>query len=189
MKSQKGVNKQYSINYYTIFLKIYLIDHRIFESEKGYDIPMQHNKCHLNLSLSAQWCTHHHLMTSSSRKHVPILWTSPELEPEGPHMEGSHTWKYLLSRKSRVGQGLKWAIKRMIVCSWKEEVISYVRWIPLPFLGKNFQIDSSEGYHQHKLSDFQQKKGNKFSVAFWIKWRQGGLDANTMKWIWKYPKV
>jgi hypothetical protein len=73
MKSQKGVNKQYSINYYTIFLKIYFIDHRIFESEKGYDIPMQHNKCHLNLSLSAQWCTHHHLMTSSSRKHVPIL--------------------------------------------------------------------------------------------------------------------
>ena len=119
---------------------------------------MQHNKCHLNLSLQLSGATHHHLMTSSSRKHVPILWTSPELKPEGPHMEGSHTWKNLLSRKSRVGQGLKWTIKRMIVCSWKEEVISYVRWIPLPFLGKNFQTDSSEGYHQHELSDFQQKK-------------------------------
>ena len=73
MKSQKSVNKQYLINYHTIFLKIYFIDHRILESEKGYDIPMQHNKCHLNLSLQLSGATHHHLMTSSSRKHVPIL--------------------------------------------------------------------------------------------------------------------
>ena len=31
MKSQKGINKQYSINYHTIFLKFYFIVHRIMQ--------------------------------------------------------------------------------------------------------------------------------------------------------------
>lgn len=55
---------------------------------------------------------------------------------------------------------------------------------------KNFQTNRSEKYHQHVLFNFQQKKkkSSKFSIASRIKWRQFGLDANIIKWIWKSPK-